>query len=195
MFSYAVTVTDKIEGWEEEGTWVGSRIAACMWIYTKAVLCYGQESTQEYLRRRLLSIMESVNWVCEEAMEDHEWVSELAFSLQENEVFMALNWRIDVPCMVQWRLLWFSPPTRLDQRFDVFNMTNEATFTLPFGGSHTPRTCLLRSVGAVLYRSPDKDWDVEREMKGWGLGDGLCSRCVMMTVETIFGINEGANNP
>ena len=32
--------------------------------------------------------------------------------------------------------------------------------------------CLLRSVGVVLDRSPDKDWDVGREMKGWGLGEG-----------------------
>ena len=52
------------------------RYAACMWIYTKAVLCDGQETTQEYLRRRLLFIMESGNWV-EEAVEDHEWVSDL----------------------------------------------------------------------------------------------------------------------
>ena len=25
----------------------------------------------------------------------------------------------------------------------------------------------------VLYRSPDKDWDVGRKMKGWGLGEWL----------------------
>ena len=29
-----------------------ARFAACMWIYTEAVLCDGQESTQEYLKRR-----------------------------------------------------------------------------------------------------------------------------------------------
>ena len=73
VFSYAMTVMDKNNGWEEE-EWVGSRFAACMWIYTKAVLCDGQESTQDYLRRRLLSNMESVSWVCEEAFEEHEWV-------------------------------------------------------------------------------------------------------------------------
>ena len=33
VFSYAVTVMDKVEGWNEE-EWVGSRLAACMWIYT-----------------------------------------------------------------------------------------------------------------------------------------------------------------
>ena len=50
VFSYAMAVMDKIEGWEEEEAWVGSRFAACMWIYTEAVLCDGQESPQEYLR-------------------------------------------------------------------------------------------------------------------------------------------------
>ena len=30
---------------------------------------------------------------------------------------------------------------------------------------------LLTSVGAVLYRSQGNDWDVGREMKGWGLGE------------------------
>ena len=40
-FSHAIAVVDKIEGWEEEEKWVGSRFAACMWIYTEAVLCDG----------------------------------------------------------------------------------------------------------------------------------------------------------
>ena len=34
------------------------------------VLCDGQENTQEYLRRRFVSIMEGVNWVCDDALED-----------------------------------------------------------------------------------------------------------------------------
>ena len=43
----------------EEEKLLGSRFAACMWIYTEVVLSNGQEVTQEYLRRRVLSIMES----------------------------------------------------------------------------------------------------------------------------------------
>ena len=35
--------------------------------------------------------------------------------------------------------------------------------------THTPRTCMLRSVAAVLHRTPQKNWDVNREMKGWGM--------------------------
>ena len=81
-----MTVMGKIEGWEEERKWIGSTFAACAWIYTEAVLCDEQESTQEYLRRRLVSIMESFHWVCDDALENHEWVSELTISMHENEV-------------------------------------------------------------------------------------------------------------
>ena len=40
--SFAMAVMDKVEGWNEE-KWVGSCLAASMWIYTKAVLCEGLE--------------------------------------------------------------------------------------------------------------------------------------------------------
>ena len=69
-FSYAMTVMDEVEGWNEE-KWVRSRFVACMWNYTKAALCDGQGPTQENLRRELSAIMESVTWVCEDALKDH----------------------------------------------------------------------------------------------------------------------------
>ena len=34
VFSYAMTMIDKISEWEDEEGWVGSMFAACMWIYT-----------------------------------------------------------------------------------------------------------------------------------------------------------------
>ena len=46
VFSYAMAVMDKLGGWEKENC-VGSRFAACMWIYTKAVIWNGQENMQE----------------------------------------------------------------------------------------------------------------------------------------------------
>ena len=58
---------------------VGPRFAACMWIYTKAVLCDGQEST-----------MESVIWVCKVALEDHGWVSELTISVRKQNFWWLL---------------------------------------------------------------------------------------------------------
>ena len=78
------------------------------------------------------------------------------------------------------RKLWFSSPSRVNQTF-TNNGTQiakyheaVATVTMPFEGLHTPRMCLLRSVSVVLYTSPDKDWNVEEEMKGWGLGEWPC---------------------
>ena len=33
---------------DEDESWVGSRFAASMWIYQKAVICNGQDNMQEY---------------------------------------------------------------------------------------------------------------------------------------------------
>ena len=69
------------------------------------MLCDGQKSTQEYLRQKLLSIMESVSWVCDDVLENHESVSKLTGSMPENVVLVVLNYNIDVPCVVQWGIV------------------------------------------------------------------------------------------
>ena len=67
------------------------------------MLCVEHDSTQEYLKKRMLSAMESVNWVCEDALEEHEWVSPLTISLQEEEeVLVELDYESSIPCVVQW---------------------------------------------------------------------------------------------
>ena len=67
-FSYAIAAMDKVGGWEdEEGeqeNWLGPRLAASMWIYTKAVVCNGQKHMQNLRIFKLRSIMEAINWVC-----------------------------------------------------------------------------------------------------------------------------------
>ena len=61
----------------------------------------------EYLKRRMLSIMLCVNWVCEGAFDDHEWVSESTTALQEAEVMgRDLDYEI------------FVPPTRSNQTLE-----------------------------------------------------------------------------
>ena len=105
-------VMDKICGWSEEENWVGSLFAACMWMYTKHVLCDGQETTQNFFKRKMLSMMESVNWVCEEVLEEHEWVSQLNISLKQEEVLRESDYEIDVLCVVPRRFLWFIAPSR-----------------------------------------------------------------------------------
>ena len=74
-FSYAMTVIDKVGGWNEE-EWMGSKFAACMWVYTKAVLCDGRWRPPQDLRQMLRIIMECVSRVCGDFLWEHEWVTE-----------------------------------------------------------------------------------------------------------------------
>ena len=61
-FSYAMSVMDKVEGWNEEKL-VGSYLAASMWIYTKAALCDGRKRDPPLdLQPFLAIIIESVTW-------------------------------------------------------------------------------------------------------------------------------------
>ena len=110
-FSYANA--DKNGGWEEEN-WVGSRFAASMWIYTKALICSLQNNMQKYWLQKFRSIMEAVNRVCDDALDDHEWVSELTISCHEAEVLEHLQYDLAKPCITQWGMLRFSAPKKLN---------------------------------------------------------------------------------
>ena len=105
--------------------------------------------------------MEGEHWVCDDALEDNEWVSELNISITETDVLVVLNNEIDVQCVVQWGLLWFSSLATFAQSFGakgrekimkVEKMAIEAPHTLSIGGPHTQRT----GERAVLYRSTNK---------------------------------------
>ena len=58
--------------------------------------------------------MGAVNWVCDDALDEHVWVSEVAISWQEVKVLEALQYDRENPRIVQWRMLWFSAPTTLN---------------------------------------------------------------------------------
>ena len=117
VFSYAMTLMDEIRGWEDEERWVGSKIATCMWIYTKEAWTKGQRlgsEQEEHLKKRMLSIMICTNWVCAGVFVDHEWVSERTISQHEEEILCSeLNYKIKVPCVVQWSLFWLSARAEL----------------------------------------------------------------------------------
>ena len=45
------------------------------------------------------------DWVCAGTFADHEWVSSRTIIQQEEEILsMALDFKIEVPCVVQWSL-------------------------------------------------------------------------------------------
>ena len=76
VFSYAMTLMGKIRGREDEKSWVGSKFAACMWIYTKDALTGGQifdREQEEYLKKRTITIMFCANWFGAGTFDDHEW--------------------------------------------------------------------------------------------------------------------------
>ena len=46
--------------------------------------------------------MEAVTWVCDDALDEHVWVSELAISCQEAKVLEAVQYDMANPWIVQW---------------------------------------------------------------------------------------------
>ena len=79
---------------------------------------------------------------------NHAWVSESTIIRHEEEILsMELNYKIGVPCVVQWSLLWFSAPTRkniilgLDLKIkkyhEAVNIAIKDAVVRPFGGAHT----------------------------------------------------------
>ena len=104
---------DRIGGWEEEH-YLGSRFAASMWIKTKAVVCRGAIPHAKLQVLHILIYYDTINWVCDDALDEHVWVSELTISLQEAKVLEALQYDLEIPRIVQWEMLWFTASTSLN---------------------------------------------------------------------------------
>ena len=188
--SYAMTVMDKIDGWEEEEKWVGSRFAACMWIYITAVLCLWRSGIHARILeakalihhgKRQLSLRRSHGRTRVGFWNHHFHAGKRHFGGIE-----LWNW-----CFL-WSsggLMWFSPLSRLNQRFaDNGSCRHCLLWWIQHGA------CMLRSVAAVLERAPDEDWDVGREMIGCGLGEWLALLPYEDDCATDVS-DEGAGNP
>ena len=126
---------------------MGSNFEACLWLNSKMVLSEWRKPTpemQEYLKRRMLSIMLCVHWVCAGTLDDQEWVSDSIIAEQEEEVMSrVLDYEICIPRVVQWSMLWFCAPTRSNQTLEGEEMNIV---------KHTPRTCMLTTVAADLQK-------------------------------------------
>ena len=92
VFSCAMTLMDKIQGWEEQEKRLGFQFATCMWIYTKKAMTKEQipnPAMEEHLKKRMLCIMLCTNRVCAGTFVDHEWVSESTISQITSLIFRA----------------------------------------------------------------------------------------------------------
>ena len=178
-----MAVLDKVEGWNEE-EWVGSWLAACMWICIKAVLCGGRrrDPPLDLQQPTLGIIVESVSRATEDFLWEHDWITETKVTMKENIILEALNYDVDVPCPLQWGLLCFSAPTNFNRKFvndgtkvakcrGAVSSAIELMCTIAFDGAHIPRALFLRAVTVFLCCAHDKDWDLKEEMQGWGVGE------------------------
>ena len=97
-------------------------MAACMWIFTNAVICNGQ--------RKMVVFR---NWKRKQSMvrvlPNHEWVSEFVLIVHQHDIQYKLKFDIDVHCIVPF---WYSAFTRANSE-----LVNEGpmleTYSLVFG--------------------------------------------------------------
>ena len=59
--------------------------------------------------------------------------------------------------------------TNIAKYHETVNMAIESTISRPFGGEHTPRSCMLAAVAKTLHKTHRKS-GVIKEMEGWELG-------------------------
>ena len=163
-----MAVMDKVEGWKEE-QWIGSYLAASMWMYSKSALYDGRKRDPPLDVQTILAIIiEGVSWLTEDSLWDYEWITETKVTMKENFILEALHYDIEVPCPLQWALLWFSAPTNLNRKFvnngtkgakfkDTVSSAIELTCNIAFDGAHTPRECFLRAMTLFFCYARDRD--------------------------------------
>ena len=96
-FSYAMSVMDKIGGWDEgdeQEDQIGERFGANLWIYTNAVSCIGQRNMEKFVMNKMNSMTVAVNGAQEILYYNHEWTPQYSIVLQECKVLgrMTNSW-------------------------------------------------------------------------------------------------------
>ena len=105
VFSYAMTVMDKIHGWGEEEKWVGSWFVACLWPYTKCVRCDQQETTQYLLKRRMLpfgSVRKFWRNMSGYPQSLFPWKKKCRWNLIANSMFFVWSLKIKISNGLSW---------------------------------------------------------------------------------------------
>ena len=100
--------------------------------------------------------MEAINRICVRILDDHVWISEFNLMVQENKILELLGRDIEVLCVLQWCLLWFSVPialtvtmrkshSLLDSYNEVLNETLRSAIFSPFRRTWTPTDCVFET--------------------------------------------------
>ena len=87
--------------------------------------------------------MEAVNGVCDDALDEHVWVPEQTISLEEAKVLEALHYDREIPCKVQWEMLWISTSASLNDE-----LLNDGEI---FGKYFEAVNLAFQNVSCVLY--------------------------------------------
>ena len=59
--------------------------------------------------------MEATSSACAYCQHNHYWITEFSLTVQETFILEAVNYDIDIPCIVQSEMLWFSAPKKPQQ--------------------------------------------------------------------------------
>ena len=116
-FSYALAVIGGWEGNQDVDNKVGIRFGSCLWIFTKAIMLDGRRTNsarEEQVQRKMNSIIFAVNSVCQNSLGRHTCMSIETLLSQEAKTLEALSYDLEIPCVVQWAVLWFAAPSSLN---------------------------------------------------------------------------------
>ena len=102
---------------------------------------------KNYTIFKFRSIMEAINRVCDDALDEHVWVSEAS---QEVTVLEALQHDLVILCIVQWWILWISSPTTINNDllndgevlgnfYEAANLAFQSVLGAPYFGMNSPR--------------------------------------------------------
>ena len=105
--------------------------------------------------------MEATNWVCAYCQDNNVSIYEFSMVMQETYILEALNYDVDIPCIVQWKMLWFSAPTGrnndllsggviLEKYHETVNKALKSASVLTYWRMNTPGVCFMKSIRAML---------------------------------------------
>ena len=97
----------------------------------------------------------------DDALDEHVWVPEQTISLEEAKVLEALHYDREIPCKVQWEMLWISTSTSLNNEllndgeifgtyYEAVNLAFQNVSCVQYFVVNTPRISFPITVRKVL---------------------------------------------